>query len=72
MFVFVRESKHMGKQLTQDIILVLVVVAGIVSFFYNPIGGEAIKYLQTLAGGIVGYYLGLQDYPIARAIRGRK
>lgn len=63
----------MGKQLTQDIILVLVVIAGIVSFFYNPIGGEAIKYLQTLAGGIVGFYLGMKELPIARATKfGRK
>ena len=59
----------MEKKLIQDIILILVVLAGIVSFFYNPIGGEAIVYLQTLAGGIVGYYLGLHDLPIARAIR---
>ncbi len=59
--------------MTQDIILVLVVSAGIVSFFYNPMGGDAIKYLQTLAGGIVGFYLGIKELPVARATRfGRK
>jgi len=63
----------MGKALTQDIILVLVVAAGIVSFFYNPMGGDAIKYLQTLAGGIVGFYLGIKELPISRAVKmGRK
>lgn len=63
----------MAKTLTQDIILVLVILAGLVSFFYNPIGGEAIKYLQTLAGGIVGFYLGIKELPVARATKfGRK
>jgi len=59
----------MGKTLTQDIILVLVIAAGLVSFFYNPIGGEAIKYLQTLAGGIVGFYLGIKELPIMRVAK---
>lgn len=62
----------MVKNLTKDIILVLIVTAGIVSFFYNPIGGESIKYLQTLAGGVVGFCLGVKELPIVRAIRKSK
>lgn len=63
----------MEKELTQDIILILVVAAGVVSFFHNPLGGESIKYLQTLSGGIVGFYLGIKELPVARAVRmGRK
>jgi len=59
----------MTKQLTGDIILVLVIVAGLISFFYNPLGGDVVKYLQTLAGGIVGWYLGIKQIPLARAFK---
>ena len=59
----------MNKQITQDVILVIIVLAGIVSFFYNPLGGESIKYLQILMGGIVGFYTGIKELPIARGIK---
>ena len=49
--------------MARDVILVLVVVAGLVSFFYSPLG-EATKYLQILMGSIVGYYLGLKEIPV--------
>jgi len=55
--------------IVKDVILVLIVAAGIVSFFYNPIGGETIKYLQILMGGIVGFYTGIKDLPLSKARR---
>ena len=59
----------MFKCLTKDIILVLVVIAGLVSFFYNPLNTEAIKYLQDLAAMIVGFYLGKGQLPIMGAFK---
>jgi len=59
----------MPKTLIQDIILLIIVLAGIVSFFYNPIGGDAIKYLQILMGGIVGYYTGIKTIPLSSSRR---
>ena len=58
----------MNKELTRDIILVVIVLAGIVSFFYNPLGGD-MKYLQILMGGIIGWYTGIQSLPIAGALK---
>lgn len=50
----------------KDIALLLIVVGGIVSFFYNPAAIDA-KYLQMLMAGIVGYYTGGQEIPILSA-----
>jgi len=50
--------------MTKDIILVLIALAGIVSFFYNPLGGD-MKFLQIILGGIVGYYTGIKVIPLA-------
>jgi len=50
--------------MTKDIILVLIALAGIVSFFYNPLGGDSIKYLQIVLGGIVGFYTGIKEVPL--------
>ncbi len=55
--------------ITKDIILILIVAAGAVSFFYSPMGGESVKYLQTLAGGIVGFYIGVKEMPVIAAFR---
>lgn len=60
----------MAKEITRDIILVLIVIAGLVSFFYTPEGaGENLKFLQTLMGGIVGWYTGIKTIPIMGAIK---
>jgi hypothetical protein len=59
------------KEITQDIILIAVVIAGIASFFYNPIGGD-MSLLRTLMGGIVGYYVGVAQFPIMRAVNPNK
>lgn len=53
--------------MTKDIILVLIVLAGVVSFFYNPLGGD-MKYLQILMGGIVGYYGGIKEIPLQKPV----
>ena len=53
-------------KITMDIILILVVTAGIVSFFYNPIGGD-MKYLQIIMGSIVGFFIGVRQLPVMRA-----
>lgn len=58
----------MYQNLTKDIILILIVAAGAVSFFYNPMGGDSVKYLQTLAGGIVGFYIGIKELPLGRQV----
>ncbi len=54
--------------MTKDIILVLIVIAGIVSFFYNPLIAD-MKYLQILMGGIVGFYIGIKDIPLGEVLR---
>jgi len=60
----------MGKEITRDVILVLIVVAGLVSFFWTPEGGaENIKFLQTLMGGIIGWYTGIKTVPVLGAIK---
>jgi hypothetical protein len=53
--------------MTKDIILVLIVLAGIVSFFYNPLAGD-MKYLQILMGGVVGFYIGTRELPLGRQV----
>jgi hypothetical protein len=58
----------MNKELTRDIILVVIILAGIVSFFYNPLGGD-MKYLQILMGGIIGWYTGIQALPLGRFLK---
>ena len=52
--------------MTKDIILVLIALAGVVSFFYNPLGGD-MKFLQVILGGIIGYYTGIKDIPLKSA-----
>ena len=59
------------KELTMDIILTLIVIAGIVSFFYNPVGVD-MKYLQTLMGAVIGYFIGIQAMPIGRTLKKTK
>jgi len=54
--------------MTKDIILIIIVLAGIVSFFYNPLEAD-MKYLQILMGSIMGFFVGVQDLPIARLRR---
>lgn len=53
-------------QLSADVILVLVVLAGIASFFINPLGVD-MKSLQLLAAGIVGFIIKGGEVPIVRA-----
>ena len=53
--------------MTKDIILVLIVLAGIVSFFYNPLTAD-MKYLQILMGGIVGFFIGIKEIPLEEPI----
>lgn len=60
----------MAKEITRDIVLVLIVIAGLVSFFYVPEGaGENMKFLQTLMGGIVGWFTGIKTVPVLGAIK---
>ena len=54
--------------MTKDIILVLIVLAGVVSFFYNPINAD-MKYLQILMGGIVGFYIGIKEVPLSSVFK---
>lgn len=58
--------------MTKDIILVLIVLAGVLSFFYNPQDSENIKYLQIIMGGIVGYYTGVKAIPLASVFKKNK
>jgi len=60
----------MAKEITRDIVLVLIVIAGLVSFFWTPEGAsENIKFLQTLMGGIVGWFTGIKTIPVMGALR---
>ena len=54
--------------MTKDIILVLIALAGLVSFFYNPLGTD-MKFLQVILGGIVGFYTGIKTVPFAAAFK---
>ena len=51
------------KNITKDIILILVTLAGIISFFYNPEGID-MEFLRILLGGVVGYYIGIKKLPL--------
>ncbi len=51
------------KRITKDIILIIVVMAGVASFFYNP-QGVNMEFLRTIMGAIVGYYIGLKEFPV--------
>ena len=65
---------YKSKSMTKDIILVIIVLAGIVSFFYNPLNTD-MKYLQILMGGIVGFYVGIKEMPLGgqvKALFGKK
>lgn len=53
----------MTKKITKDIILILVTIAALVSFFWNPRNVE-LDFLWTLLGGIVGYYVGIKNLPL--------
>lgn len=53
--------------MTKDIILVLVVVAGLISFFYNPTNVD-MKYLQIIMGGIIGFYTGIKEIPLQKSV----
>ena len=57
--------------MTKDIILVLISLAGIVSFFYNPLGGD-MRYLQIVLGGIVGFYTGIKEIPLSSVFKKSK
>ena len=60
----------MVKEITRDIILVLIVIAGLVSFFYVPEGTESgMKFLQTIMGSIVGWYTGIKTVPVMSAMK---
>jgi len=60
----------MAKEITRDIVLVLIVIAGLVSFFYVPAGAaENMKFLQTLMGAIVGWYTGIKAMPVVGAMK---
>lgn len=58
------QKKEMHKKITRDVVLILVVIAGLVSFFYNPQGIE-MEFLRTLLGGVVGYYIGIKELPLS-------
>ena len=64
-------KKVEAKKFTQDIVLIIAVIAGVVSFFYNPTGID-MTFLRTLIGGIVGYYLGMEEIPVMRAVAPKK
>jgi len=55
-------------KLTGDIILILVVIGGIISFFYNP-GNTDMEFIRILMGSVVGYYIGLKEIPVLRVIK---
>ena len=59
-------------KLTQDIILVLIVLAGIISFFFNPLG-ENMEYIRLTMGVVVGFLIKspIQEgkLPVIRAIK---
>jgi len=59
-------------KLTADIILLLVVIAGIVSFFWNPLG-ENMEYLRITLAAIIGFLLKTpitdKELPIVRAFK---
>lgn len=63
-------TKNMTK-LTQDLILVLVVLAGIVSFFWNPLG-DTMEWLRIAMATIVGFLIKepieLRELPIKRSL----
>ena len=50
--------------MAKDIILIIVALAGIVSFFYNPLTAD-MKFLQIILGGIIGYYTGIKEIPLS-------
>ena len=54
--------------MTKDIILVLIALAGVISFFYNPLVGD-MKYLQIILGGIIGYYTGIKEIPLSTLLK---
>jgi sugar phosphate permease len=58
-------------KLTQDIILVLVILAGIVSFFWNPLG-ENMEYLRLTMAAIIGFFVkepvSLRELPFKRSL----
>jgi len=58
----------MKKELARDIVLLLIVTAGIVSFFFNPQGVD-MKFLQMAMTAIIGYYTGMKNLPILSAIK---
>ena len=59
-------------KLTQDIILVAVVIAGLTSFFYNPLG-ENMEYIRDIMAAIVGFLIKEpitnREIPLARGYK---
>lgn len=60
-----------NKKIARDVILVLITLGGIISFFYKP-ETQGIEYLRTLMGAIVGYYIGMEEIPVFSAVRAKR
>jgi len=61
-------TKELTKTITRDVVLTLIIIAGLISFFYNPLSID-MRYLQTLAGVIVGFYSGIKTLPVISAMK---
>jgi len=61
-------TKKMTKELTRDIIAMLIVIGMIVSLFF-PVLGAGADMLRYAAAAVIGFYFGLGKMPVLGAIR---
>jgi len=61
----------MSKELTRDIIAIIVVLAAVATLFFQIINPASEQLIQTLAGLVVGYYFGIKALPMG-SVMGKK
>lgn len=57
------------KEIILGIIAIIIILAAVASFFWQPVNGTAIELLKYLATGVVTYYFGRQYFPLGKSLK---
>lgn len=62
------KAKKMGKEITRDVISVLIVLGMLASLFF-PVMESGASLLRYASAAVIGFYFGLGQLPLAGAFR---